>query len=226
MWPFEIGPDDIAGHRPALGATCRKHDLPRPFVVAWYVVALRDDPPPATHVPSDKGTDILRVATPGRLADLLACHQARRRPSMGFFCSYAKVEPPRSVPESRFGSLVTFELGKGGSSACSCQEEQQAAVREAVMKLSEVQPAPEILCGHTPDNAPSQQDHLAYLPLAFVDHRFADGLIRGFAVFAATHGKREVSSESLCCVRSVCLRSYGSVHWGNGRSSGSPTTIV
>jgi CRISPR-associated protein Csb2 len=56
-----------------------------------------------------------------------------------------------------------------------------AAVREAVMDRSEVQPAPEILSGHGPDNARSRRNHVAYLPLAFVGHRHADGMIRGFA---------------------------------------------
>jgi CRISPR-associated protein Csb2 len=144
-------------------------------------IAIRDDPPPATHIPSDEGTILLRVPTPGRFDDLLACYQAQRRPSAGFFCSYDVVTPRQTEPARPFGTLVPFQLISGPPLSLTVAVRLASAVREAVMDLSDVQPAPEILSGHAPDNSPSQRSHLAYVPMAFVDHRFADGMIRGFA---------------------------------------------
>jgi CRISPR-associated protein Csb2 len=198
IWP-EVASDQAAVHRPALerlaaSATYLGHSS------SLVRLALCDNPPDATHVPSDEGNNIFRVATPGRLADLMACHDAQRRPSMGFFCSYAHVESSTVVPKSSFGSMVAFELSRADLSL-AVTAKLMAAVRDAVMKLSEIQPAPEVISGHSPDSAPSQRDHVAFVPLAFVDHRFADGMIRGFAAVIPNDVKGEQ--------RTIVLRGLG-----------------
>ena len=124
---------------------------------------------------------ILRVPTRGRLGDLISCYEAQRRPSAGYFCSYSEVRPLTDKPSSRFGSLLTFRL-TGPGLPLTAAHRLTSAIRQAAMERSEFQPAPEILSGHSTDGRPSQRDHVAYVPLAFVDHRFADGRIRGFAV--------------------------------------------
>jgi CRISPR-associated protein Csb2 len=178
-WP-EVAPDQLAEHREALerlaaNVTCLGHSS------SMVRVALRHDPPAARYMPSDEGTLILRVPTPGRLKDLIACYQSQRRPSAGFFCSYAEVGPPKHEAPSLFGSLLTFRLTGPGLPLTATQR-LASVIREAVMERCEIDPAPEILSGHATDGAPSRRDHVAYVPMAFVDHRFADGRIRGFAV--------------------------------------------
>lgn len=39
-----------------------------------------------------------------------------------------------------------------------------------------------LLCGHKADGSPEDRPHVAYIPLAHVGHRYADGEIHGFAV--------------------------------------------
>src|SRR5262249_5103444 len=63
-----------------------------------------------------------------------------------------------------------------------------SVIREAVMERCEISPAPEILSGHATDGAPSRLDHVAYAPMAFVDHRFAHGPVRGLAVIIPRPG--------------------------------------
>ena len=178
IWP-EVGPEPFAEHRQALeqlaaNVTYLGHSS------SLVRVAVSENPPRSRYVPSDEGTTILRVPTRGRLDELAACYQAQRRPSAGFFCSYAEVIPSKSEAASIFGSLLTFQLS-GPVLSLPATQRLTSTIREAVMERSEIQPAPEILSGHTLDGAPSQLDHVAYIPLAFVDHRFADGLVRGFA---------------------------------------------
>jgi CRISPR-associated protein Csb2 len=43
-------------------------------------------------------------------------------------------------------------------------------------------PSPRLISGHLPDGRPDDHPHLAVLPLAFLGHRHADGLIKGFAL--------------------------------------------
>jgi CRISPR-associated protein Csb2 len=198
VWP-EIQPDQLAEYRPAVerltaNVTCLGHSS------SLVRVAVRDDAPPATYVPSDDGTRVLRVPTPGRFNDLIAYHQAGRRPSAGFFCSYAEVALRQEQNESVFGSLVTFRIS-GPPLSLTATARLTSAVRDAVMKCAQLQPAPEILSGHSPDNAPSQRNHIAYMPLAFVGHPHADGMIRGFA---AVIPKSAVGDE-----RRLALRALG-----------------
>jgi CRISPR-associated protein Csb2 len=175
----EVDPDQLMAHRTALERLAANVSY-LGHSSSLVRVAFADNPPPATLLPSDEGTLVLRVPTPGRLNDLMAAFQRQHRPSMGFFCSYARATHSATLPESMFSSLIAFRL-IGPNLPLTAAARLTAGVREAVMNHSEIQPAPEILSGHSPDNGPSQRDHLAYLPLPFVEHRFADGIIRGFA---------------------------------------------
>ena len=55
------------------------------------------------------------------------------------------------------------------------------ALRGTLMKAADGN-WPEVLSGHRPDGKPSEQPHLAFVPLADVDHRFATGSILGIAL--------------------------------------------
>lgn len=196
-WP-EVGAEQLAEHRPALerlaaNVTCLGHSS------SMVRVAVRTDPPAAKYVPSDEGTMILRVPTRGRLDDLIACYQAQRRPSTGFFCSYAEVKPTEDRPSSQFGALVAFRL-VGPRLPLTATQRLTSVVRQAAMELCETQPVPEILSGHAADGSPSNRDHLAYAPLPFVDHRFADGNLRGFAIVIPSGASAD---ERRCVVRAL-----------------------
>ncbi|NKC14173.1 MAG: type I-U CRISPR-associated protein Cas5/Cas6 [Gammaproteobacteria bacterium] len=56
------------------------------------------------------------------------------------------------------------------------------ALRNAWMAASPKTPPPEWLSGHRPDGAASRDAHIAALPLPFVDHAHASGLLLGIAL--------------------------------------------
>ena len=174
-------PEEVATHREAMqrlaaNVTYLGHSS------SLVRVAVCDMPPPATLLPSEEGTIALRVPTPGRLAELVSSYRAQQPTSAGFYSGYIEVkrDEPYNIPSSTLGLPLTFRL-EGPSLPLTASERLTTAIRDAWMKLSESQPPPESLSGHGPDNSPTQYDHVAILPLAFVGHRHADGLIRGFA---------------------------------------------
>jgi CRISPR-associated protein Csb2 len=180
----EADPGSVALHRPALerlaaSVTYLGHSS------SLVRVALRDDPPAATFRPSDRGTLVLRVATPGRLAELRADHAAGRRPSPGSYTGYLEAGASAGSPEtpalSGFDRPIAFGLQGPGSLPLFAAERLTRAVRDALMSLAE-QPPREVLSGHARDGSPSTRDHVAFLPLAFVGYRHADGEIKGFAI--------------------------------------------
>ena len=59
-------------------------------------------------------------------------------------------------------------------------------LRNAVVKHCP-EPVPEWVSGHTPDGRPSQNPHLALLPLPFVGNQHADGHLLGFALAVPRH---------------------------------------
>lgn len=61
------------------------------------------------------------------------------------------------------------------------------ALRGAVMSACGQQPPPEWISGHRADNARSENDHLAFLPLPFVGREYADGHLLGAALVVPRH---------------------------------------
>lgn len=59
------------------------------------------------------------------------------------------------------------------------------ALRKTVLKRSGAQPTPAWVCGHEPNGQPLRSDddvHLAFIPLPFVDHEYADGHLLGLGL--------------------------------------------
>jgi CRISPR-associated protein Csb2 len=181
IWP-EADATEAAAHRLALerlaaNMTYLGHSS------SLVRAAICDDPPSPNLRPDDEGTCLLRVATAGRLDDLLATYLDGRRPSPGLYCSYAEVpeSPSEETPSSTLGRLITFRIQGVGRLPLVAAPKRTAAVRDALMSLAD-QPPLEVLSGHAPDGSQSKRDHAAIFPLAFVGHRHADGSIKGFAV--------------------------------------------
>jgi CRISPR-associated protein Csb2 len=115
----------------------------------------------------------------------MAEHAAGRRPSPGCYQGYREAGAPGGSPEgptwSGFDRPIAFGIQGPGSLPLFAAERLTRAVRAALMSLAE-QPPREVLSGHARDGSPSTRDHVAFLPLAFVGHRHADGGIKGFAI--------------------------------------------
>lgn len=160
------------------------------------VITLPDgEAPPAgleAWAPTDgPASDSLRVVSPGQLQRLEAEHAVHRETEPRVLPAtsqgYARPGPPPAPapPRGHFEAeparwlLLARTAGPGlpltaGVAAAS-------ALRRCLMRFAGT-PTPRILSGHLPDGRPDDQPHLAVLPLAFVGHAHADGLIKGLAL--------------------------------------------
>lgn len=153
-------------------------------------VRLCDDPPPATYVPVDEGQGdiVLRVPVEGQLSAIEQAHRVYvdtgiRGALPCAFRAYRRVHEDGSpaVRDSVFADLVIFRRREGPSLPLEATEMVTAALREAVMTLSD-QPVPEALSGHRLDGGKSERPHVAFVALADVGHPYADGHLLGVAV--------------------------------------------
>jgi len=134
-------------------------------------------------VPDDEGNFELRTPGPGRLQRLEAVHQQRltneaMQPPLGLFTTYGKPSQPHSVFSTQ-ALVMSFAQGPRLSLDASLPLMQR--LRDALLARLEDR-LPASLCGHAPDGSPSSDPHLALIPLAFVDARYADGSLKGAAL--------------------------------------------
>lgn len=154
------------------------------LVQAW----IEADPPPPTLVPGPRHvTHRLRVATQGRLAELETRFAAGLRPGPGRFVGYGPPAPavePVVHAETEFDDrLIVVRRVGGPTPALESSAVLAGALRNALMRWSETQPAPEVLCGHPAGSSrPSARTHAALLALGNVGHGHADGRLLGLAV--------------------------------------------
>jgi CRISPR-associated protein Csb2 len=151
-------------------------------------VSVADAPGPITHVPAEGGDHIFRVPATGRLEELERAYRRQARPSPGTYQAYRLVsgeEPLPSRPaESVFGDLIVCQIDGRSFLPLSGALRLTDAIRQAVLKATD-RSGPQVkslVSGHTDAGGVSRADHVAYVPLANVGHRHADGKVMGFAV--------------------------------------------
>jgi CRISPR-associated protein Csb2 len=177
-----------------LGALCRKvsrigHSAS--FVQMWVA----ETPPTATLEPGDNAPVRLRIPTPGRLRQLEHAYAAGRRPPLVAWKGYRAPEQvqPRPTPRSMFDdSLLVFKRVDGTRLGLRSTLLVTAALRGLVMRLGP-QPSPEWITGHALDDTPTGAPHLAFIPLAEVEHAHAEGRLLGAAVVFPRHVQAGVS---------------------------------
>jgi len=104
-----------------------------------------------------------------------------RRPTIGLWQSYRRdvgsIEEahPASGPFHR--DMMILALQDGPVVGLETTWQLLTALRDAILSLCD--PTPEWVSGHRADGSPSQEPHLALLPLAFVGHPHADGHLLG-----------------------------------------------
>lgn len=165
------------------------------------LVAVRsvEIPGEPTWIPSSSGGTPLRVCETGQLAALEraftihreveprvmpARHQLYTRP-----LAAGAAAPVATV----FGDdwLVLRRVG-GPHVPMTASAGIARQLRRALMSFAH--PIPEVLSGHTSDRRPSEQPHMAVVPLPFVGHANASGLILGVALIlprAVGHEERK-----------------------------------
>jgi len=147
-------------------------------------VAVIESPKDAVLTPSDSGDTLLRVPSKGRLEYLdreFARSQGTRqfRPDAGAVQRYAcvgKNEVSTSTPASSFGEMIVFKRLSGSPERIESLLTVTSVLRDALMLRSPQQPTPGCISGH------GDTPHNACVALPFVNHRHADGSLKGVAI--------------------------------------------
>lgn len=133
--------------------------------------------------PVDHGEMAMRVPSAGRFDRLIATHELRRadesiQPPLGRVQSY---ERPSDLAQSIFSHDALVVALEGGpklgmdSTLPLIQHVRNALLARFGSRVSEM------LSGHDDQGGVSRQPHLAIVPLAFVNAKYADGSIKGLA---------------------------------------------
>lgn len=178
-------------------------------------VARREHPPPPTLAPDPSGTMRLRVPGPGRFERLEAVFALRRKntlvqPPRGAEVLYASVESPFARGPHGAAKILALESGSFGLQHAGSL---LARVRAAVLSMLG-DGAPEVLSGHREGGGPSHRAHLAFVPLANVDHRFADGALKGVALVLPRNisvPERRALEQAASRLRTIQLGARGTV---------------
>lgn len=188
-WP-DAGAEDVAKHRAALerlaaNVTYLGHSSSLIRVTPGTEPVDCTLRPPADN---ETGEVRLRVPWPGRLEELerqyrLSRETNSRQEPAEFYASFVRVKEngeavARTIFEER---LLVFRPRNNQPLPLTAGLQLAVAVRGALMRLAP-QPVSPVICGHEGNADPSRETHLAILPLPFVDHPYADGYLRGFAL--------------------------------------------
>ncbi len=149
---------------------------------------LVDDPGPPTWRPVVDGIETLRVVEPGQLASLERAFELHREveprvlPAVQHSYSRETAYAAEPTHKSVFSDdwLVLRRI-RSPFLPITAAAGIARAVRRTLMSFAD-EPIPEVICGHTPDGRPSQQPHLAIVPLPFVGHQHASGAVLGVAL--------------------------------------------
>lgn len=180
--------DAPSPHRTALEQLCaRVTRLGHSSSLVRCKVGNRDLSP--TLVPDDEGDVVLRVVGSGQLERLERTYEYHQgvesrvlpaRPQR--YRSAAKVTAPSPTAESVFSTdWVLFERVGGSRPVASRATDLARALRAALIEIYGNQDLPETLSGHA-ENGPTEQSHVAFIPLPFVGNEHADGAIMGCAL--------------------------------------------
>lgn len=185
LWPIT----DLSPHRAALERLCER--VTRMGHSSSLVrCTLVDGDLTPTLVPNDEGEVVLRVVGPGQLDRLERAFEHHlgvqnrvlpARPQRYGLAS--KKATPLPPVESVFSSTdwILFERVSGSRPLASRTTDLARALREALIEVHGNQYLPATLSGHA-ENGPTEQPHVAFVPLPFVGHEHADGALMGCAL--------------------------------------------
>lgn len=144
-----------------------------------------------TLVPSDDGDTTVRVIGAGQLERLERAFAHRRHDGDEIYVLPAlpqrygqayKFAAPIAHAESVFSTdWVVFERVGGSRPVSSRSTDLARALRGALLEQHGDKGLPATLSGHA-ESAPTEQLHVAFLPLPFIGHEHADGAIMGCAL--------------------------------------------
>lgn len=188
---------------------------------------VESQPPAATWVPVEGvgATHRLRVSGDSRLAHLESRYKAGVRPSASLWQGYG--EPKSGTSKASYAhsvfdpNLLILRRVEGPRLGLESTLQLTEALRGVVMSRSHVQPPPEWVSGHIPRGKPSEDPHLAFIPLADVGQEHARGHLLGVAIVVP----RSVSVEQRTILNPVLLHTADDQSPDDGRHAGSPRVI-
>ncbi len=182
---YLVWPDDPSTEvRAGLESLCSK--MVRVGHSASLVQAWVEDNPPEPKLVTTAGVaqHQMRVSGPGRMNHLAAQYENDRRPERSRWVAYTRAQPDPD-PAAHGGvfhdRLLVLRREDGRRMGLESTLILSNKLRNAVVKHCP-EPVPEWVSGHTADGRPSQEPHLAFLPLTFVGRKHADGHLLGFAL--------------------------------------------
>jgi CRISPR-associated protein Csb2 len=140
-------------------------------------MGLGESPIAPVYIPDPEGGEVLRVFGEGRLDELETLYKLDKRPSLGPQMRYGRARAEIPVPESSFGEMIVLRRIEGRGLSIEAALTLTSALRRALMKLSENDPA---LCAFFSGH--DAETHCAFAALPFVGHEHADGRLMGVAV--------------------------------------------
>lgn len=160
-----------------------------------------DSPPSATLMPDDDNLapDRLRVPTDGRLIQLEHRYQAGLRPEPGRWQAYRPTATSNDAAHGIFDDdliirqLVPVERHRT-LHVCNLLTLTRGLRRSLLSSIPDDLLEP-VITGHPKDDragTPLEEPHMACLALPFIDHEYADGMIKGVAVALPVNCSSEV----------------------------------
>lgn len=223
VWPDAHLPEELSGaahglisrvtylgHSSSLVSVCTADDPPAPSYEPVDPSQLRGEEVTVLRVPFDGQLEALqrhhrRYVATGIRGALPAVSQAYRR--------VAGMEPSEPGPvRPVFGDMVVFRRLAGPVLPMLGFYSATDALRGAALAHCP-EPIPEVLSGHRPDGRPSEQPHVAFVPLPDVGHRHADGHIMGLAAVLPTSledVERRLVLQALARIEHLTLGEAGS----------------
>ncbi|MBL8234487.1 MAG: type I-U CRISPR-associated protein Cas5/Cas6 [Bryobacterales bacterium] len=183
LWPEA----DPAEHVNALARLCdRVTCLGHSSSLVRCAIVERETVP--TLVPREDGELVLRVVGPGQLDRLERAYASHRgldaralpaRPQRYGARVEEDVELPRSVFSDQW---IVFERVGGQRPLGSRGGDLAIAMRRALVEIQGNENLPAVLSGHDAKGERSTHPHVAFVPLPWVGHDFADGSVQGISL--------------------------------------------
>lgn len=191
LWPDAQLPDRAVA---ALDALCAKVTYVGHSASMVQMWRAESQPPAGAHADthrllqpvSGRSTRYrLRVPGPGRLQDLRESFAAAMRPTPALWQGYDEEQPELEEPVSPSTCFATdvviLRAIPGRRLGLDVTVRATHALRETMMSMTP-DPVPEWVCGHRPDGRPTEEDHVALVPLPHVGREHADGHLLGLGI--------------------------------------------
>ncbi len=161
-------------------------------------VSLSESPQVSSHVPDQKGDEVLRTFGDQRMEELGAMFEAGLRPQPGPQQRYRRLdgENHTKAAESCFGEMIVLRKVSGRGLPIEASLTLTSATRRALLPIAEANGLMcDMLSGH------GAHPHCAFVPLPFAGYPHADGRLMGVGILLP----RTISQQDRRKVLKACV---------------------